>query len=71
MVAQVLAALVDELVVHGDDARTHVAHGTLRTDHILELVRTDRVMVELPFPRHWTQRRRKPLPEYGSTITQP
>lgn len=63
MVAQMLAASVEELVVHGDDARIHIAHGTLRADHVLDLVRTDGIMVEMPFPRHWTPRRKKSLPE--------
>lgn len=60
-VAQVLTTPVEDLVVSGDDVRPHVTHGTMRADHVLELVRTDGITVELPFPKGWTPTRRKPL----------
>mgnify|MGYP005795828335 CR=1 FL=1 len=51
-----------ELVVSGDGMRIHIIDGTLRTDHVVELMHADGVMVALPFPRHWIPPRRKPRP---------
>lgn len=61
MVAQVLTARVEELTVSADDARPHITHGTMRADHVLELVRTDGLAVELPSPQGWTPTRRRAL----------
>ena len=56
---------VAELVVSGDHMRIHIIDATLRADHVLELVRTYGVMVELPFSRHWISFRRKRHYRYG------
>lgn len=61
MVAQVLTAPVENLTVSGDDARPHIAQGTVRADHLPELVRSDGITVELAFPKGWTTIRRKAL----------
>lgn len=70
-VAQVLASPAEELTVSGDDARIRITHGTLRADHVLELVRTDGLFVGLAFPKGRTTTRRKPLPDLSAEMLNP
>lgn len=55
MVGRVLDMSGEDLAISGDNVHIHISEATLRADHVLELVCTDGVMVELTFPRQWAQ----------------